>query len=119
MVAVTPQQLFKFLHSEEVTYEEYKKAVTHYRFRVTEEQFNALIAADMKPIVVDVDMAEGYFGGDDIIGFAEAAVNARDQGYSIITWYGSNTEAMLVAVRASEVNVLNTPKKRGARRKVK
>ena len=53
----------------------------------------------IQEIVTDQFMSENHIGGDDIVGTVDQVLNAIAQGYEIITWYGSDAEALVVGVR--------------------
>lgn len=52
-------------------------------------------------VVVNFGMSEQHIGGDDIIAFVDKVIEMRSRNFDIITWYGPDTEVLILAVRIS------------------
>ena len=54
----------------------------------------------LKIIVCDCSMSEHHLGGDNIIDIARQILNAQNEGYQIHTWYGNDTEVLIIGLKA-------------------
>ena len=57
----------------------------------------------IKEIVTDFSMSEHHLGGDDVIGFVRSAVDAMKEGFEVETWYGEESECLVVGVKPGTV----------------
>lgn len=60
---------------------------------------------DVKNIVADFSMSENHIGGDDVLSYIDEVVSAMKEGYEIVTWYGSNTEALAAGIRPGTIEL--------------
>jgi len=64
-----------------------------------------LQATDLKEIIADEDMSTQNLGGDDMVSLANDILAAIAEGYTILTWYGDNAEALVVGYRPDQLTV--------------
>lgn len=72
---------------------------------LTQTEFYALQAMDIKKIVAETGMSENHIGGDDVISIVDETIAAIKEGYEIITWYGPKTQALIVGVRPNTLEI--------------
>lgn len=60
---------------------------------------------DIKQFVADSAMSENHIGGDNVVSIVDEVLAAIKEGYEIITWYGPNTEALVIGVRPGTIEV--------------
>ena len=114
----TKAQLYEFLsnqaerlnnlQTEDGMYKEYLES-TSSRKVLTAKEFEALKALDFKVICCDFSMSENHIGGDDIISFVDKTLDVcRDNAntHQVITWYGDDTEVLIVGVPIEELDNL-------------
>ena len=118
VVKFTKAQLYEFLsnqaerlnnlQTEDGTYKEYLES-TSSRKVLTAKEFEALKALDFEVICCDFSMSENHIGGDDIISFLDKTLDVcRDNAntHQVITWYGDDTEVLIVGVPIEELDNL-------------
>lgn len=117
MLTITRYQLWAFLQMGAVGYT-YVEYCDHYAAdygpaeggppsepELPPEAFEALKAADLRDIVSDQCMTDNRIGGDQIVDIADQVCTAIEQGYAISTWYGEDSEALIVGYRADQLTV--------------
>lgn len=93
----------------EISYEEWCQSLEGVGGRLealdlTQEQFETLQAyvkdGLFEVIVVDQGMSENHPGGDDILSYIDSTAKiAKRTGWTVVTWYGPDTEALAVGVQ--------------------
>ena len=48
-------------------------------------------------------MSENHLGGDHLVSIADDVLDALNEGYRIITWYGPKTQALVVGYRPKQL----------------
>jgi hypothetical protein len=81
MIKVTPQQLYNSLEN------------------------NVTDAYDIQQIVVASGMSEDHLGGDDIVNLVKDVLEAQKNGYAIYSWYGPDTEVLIIGYRPDELTI--------------
>jgi hypothetical protein len=110
MVKVTRAQLWHFLFfcGKELDFVHYQNEVKENEAeenQLDESTFDALKAADINDIVSDQDASENNLGGDDLVNVADSVLQAVKDGYTVVTWYGDENEALVAGVRSGPVPV--------------
>ncbi len=91
MIKITPHQLWLFLSDH------------HEKLGV--DLVEMLKGADLKVVVADSNMSENHLGGDNVVEYVEEAVAAVRAGYSVFTWYGDDTEALVVGIKPGQIDI--------------
>lgn len=68
--------------------------------------YDALQKCDLKNICAAWEMSENHLGGDDMVSLAAETAAAMREGYEIFTWYGPESEALVVGYRPSQLTVV-------------
>ncbi len=107
MTTVTKRQLWIFLTMGRTeTFAEFRdEEGDEDESELGEDEWNALNKADIKEIIADQDMSENSPGGDDMVSLAEDVLTAVKEGYTVVTWYGDSTEALVAGVRPDQITV--------------
>jgi hypothetical protein len=71
--------------------------------------FTALKTADIKTILIGFGMSCDHLGGDDVINIVNQTLAATAEGYSIVTWYGPESEVLIAGYRRNQVSISDTP----------
>lgn len=50
-------------------------------------------------------MSEGHLGGDDLVDYVDAVLDACKAGFTVYTWYGDKSEAMAVGYKPEQLNI--------------
>ena len=107
---VTRQQLWTFLNNQEETYEDFVPCSEDSGLTVAD--FNALhtlledkVGNPIRQIVADQGMSENHLGGDDLVSVVDQTLAAIKDGYEIATWYGPETEVLVVGYRPDYLTV--------------
>jgi hypothetical protein len=91
MLTVTKRDLHKFLSDETDD--------------LDPSLVDALRGCDIKRIIADFGMSEHHLGGDDVIGIVDGTLAAVVEGYTVVTWYGDKTEALVAGIRPSQITI--------------
>lgn len=67
--------------------------------------FEAMKKLDLCEIISGTEMSENHLGGDDLVDVAHQTVQAIKSGYEVVTWYGDESEALVLGYRESEVTI--------------
>ncbi len=67
-----------------------------------------LARLDICTIVVNRSMSENHIGGDDVVDAVIQVLAVQAKGYSILTWYGPNSEVLIIGYRSNELNLVDT-----------
>ena len=65
------------------------------------EQVNSL---DLRTICAGREMSEGSTGGDVVVQLVDEVLQAVADGYKVSTWYGDDTEVLIVGYRANQLS---------------
>ena len=111
MITVSHAQLFQFLQNggQEDNWPNFQEVVTDdpEGLLLDEATFTALKECDLKSILSGSEMSTDHLGGDDLVGLADDVVQAIEFGYTIATWYGPNSEALVCGYRVDEIKLEN------------
>ena len=66
---------------------------------ITEAEVAELMTKDIKQIIVDFSMSENHIGGDDLCETVDDVLAALEEGYRIVSWYGPETEVLIIGIR--------------------
>jgi len=56
---------------------------------------------DLRNICVGSGMSENHPGGDDFVDLANRILEAIKDGFTVVTWYGDDTECLIAGVSGS------------------
>jgi hypothetical protein len=111
---VTRQQFWTYLANQEDTYSGFCDACDDKTNGITEELFRALKAlvdegteesGPIRQIIADFGMSEHHLGGDDLIEITNNVLDAIRDGYKVETWYGDDTETLIVGYKSDRLTV--------------
>ena len=109
VLTVTKDQLWSYLAAyADGDYESYRDSQLEDAF-LDRATFDALTACDLKTVTAGQGMSENHPGGDDIVSVAEGVVAAIAEGYTIVTWYGPDAEALVAGYKPDQLTVINPP----------
>ena len=109
MPEVTKRQIWEYLSNGGPDYDSFGA----FREQATDElsidqaAFEALKGCDLRQIVADSEMSECHLGGDDLVSMADDVLAAVKDGYAVATWYGPDSEALVVGYRPDQLTVIN------------
>ena len=80
---------------------------------LTAEQFTLLKSVALRELIADQYMSENRPGGDDIIEYVRLAQGAIEDGYKLCTWYGPQTQTLIVGYNPVELDPLEPEPEEG------
>ncbi len=72
---------------------------------ISKEDFLGLAHCDIEQICVGQGMSENHLGGDDLVEIADEVRDAIEDGYKVFTWYGPETEVLIIGYRPDELKI--------------
>ena len=106
---VSKRAIWEYLNGggkEHDTYAEFQEAneLNDDPVALTEDLFKLFKTVSFRELVADQYMSENRPGGDDIIEFVRMAQGAIEDGYKLATWYGPQTQTLIVGYNPVELD---------------
>lgn len=106
-------RLFNLIdHTEPVPIDKKEEILSNYQVEYDDATpgegvtaFEFLCNHDWKVVVHDFSMSENHIGGDDVISFVDATIEAIKEGYQVHTWYGDDGEVLILGIKGDSKTV--------------
>lgn len=82
---------------------------------ISAEDYAALQTCDLFDIVSSQSMSDERLGGDDVLEYISDTIRAKDAGYHIHLWYGSDCETLAIGYRPEQLTITPAPDQRWTR----